>query len=108
MYVHGISLTVKDQDTILMIIATYPMRLKSRVMARTGVLPRLGSGRGGMFCTLIEHSVPTALAGAAQLRGFGNSSCWYVVFVHVLVLKTPSSFKSRMISTHAAHIQLFS
>jgi hypothetical protein len=49
-----------------------------------------------MICTLIERSVPPALAGAAQLRGFGNFSCWYVVLVHVLVLKTPSSLKSRM------------
>ncbi len=74
------------------------MRQKARVMARTGVLPslQLVAPLGRMICTLIERSVPTALAGAAQLRGFGNSCCWYVVFVHVLVLKTPSSLKSRM------------
>jgi hypothetical protein len=62
-----------------------PQRPKARVLALTGVLPSLVGDKGeeirDLYCDgrFEGRFVSPALAGAAQLRASGDSSCWYIV-----------------------------
>jgi hypothetical protein len=59
------------------------------VLARTGGLPSFAGAGGawgeGMIWTVMKWSVPPDLVRVAQLRVFGNSSCWYIVSVHKIL-----------------------
>jgi hypothetical protein len=79
------------------------MRVKVRMVARTGVLPSLARGEGfgcrDFFSRDVSwegwsgsRSVPTAVAGAAQLRA-SNITC----FFSTNVFNRPSSLNSRMV-----------
>ncbi len=61
----------------------------ARVPAQTGGLPSFagagGAGGEGMIWTVTEWSVPPDLVRVAQLRVFGNSSCWYIVNVYKIL-----------------------
>ena len=53
------------------------MMPKIRVPAQTAVMPSQAGavgGRGGVICTVMEQSVPPALAVAAQLRACAHNT----------------------------------